>query len=63
VFGRLAAARAVLIEPQTIFHILLVLGRLVIALFALATRHRQNRLILVRHNVLFHSSRTATKSR
>jgi hypothetical protein len=53
VFGRFAAARAVLIEPQTIFHVFLVFGRLVIALFAIAARHCQNRLIFVRHDVLF----------
>jgi hypothetical protein len=49
VFGVLAAARAVLLEPQAILHVFLVLARLVIALFAIATRHRQNGLIFVRH--------------
>jgi hypothetical protein len=50
VFGVLAAARAEFLEPQTIFHVFLVLARLVIALFAIATGHRQNRLILIRHD-------------
>ena len=51
-FGVLAATWAKFLEPQTIFHVLLVLGRLVVALFAIAARHRQNCLILIRHNIL-----------
>lgn len=52
VFGVLAAARAELLQPQAIFYVLLVLGRLVIALFAICTRHRQNRLVFRSHNDL-----------
>ena len=52
VFGMLAAARAILLQPQAILHVLLVLARLVIALFAIATSHRQNGLIFVRHDNL-----------
>ena len=52
VFGMLAAARTILLQSQAILHVLLVLARLVIALFAIATSHRQNGLIFVRHDNL-----------
>ena len=50
--GVLAAARTKLLQAQTILHVLLVLGRLIITLFAVATREHQNGLILGCHDLL-----------
>ena len=48
----LAAARAEFLQAQAILDVLLILGRLIVALFAIAAREHQNTLILGRHNLL-----------
>ena len=50
--GVLATARAKLLQAQTILNVLLILRRLIIALFAVTAREHQNRLILGCHNLL-----------
>ena len=47
-----AARGAVLLQTQTVFHVLLVLRGLIVALLAVNARHRQFRLIFRCHNVL-----------
>ena len=49
VFGNLAAARAEFLQAQPVFHIFLILGRLVVALFAVGARQIQDRLIFRSH--------------
>jgi hypothetical protein len=39
VLGMLAAARAEFLQAQTLFYVLLVLGCLIVALFAVGARH------------------------
>ena len=52
VFGVLAAARAKLLQAQTLFYVLLVFGSAVIAFLAINTFQSQQTLIFGRHSIL-----------